>query len=114
MFVIDDKNPCWLIENVCRTTRGAVIDVWKVSTRNCVTKIPLVRMSMSYCESLDNGLFMDNNKPPLILAPRGLVSHSRKSVNDKKNSVGVQSTLAAAFLLLLMVMMMTMMVVIYI
>ena len=27
---------------------------------------------------------MDNNKPPLILAPRGLVSHSTKSVNDKK------------------------------
>ena len=40
---------------------------------------------MSYCESLDNGLFMDNNKPPLILAPRGLVSHSRKSVNSKKH-----------------------------
>ena len=28
---------------------------------------------------------MDNNKPPLILAPRGLVSHSRKSVNNKKH-----------------------------
>ena len=28
---------------------------------------------------------MDNNKPSLILAPRGLVSHSRKSVNSKKH-----------------------------
>ena len=44
---------------------------------------------------------MDNNKPPLILAPRGLVSHSRKSVNNKKHcwcriEIGCSLSAAAA------------------
>ena len=46
---------------------------------------------------------MDNNKPPLILAPRGLVtqvSHSRKAVNNKKHccriEIGCSLSAAAA------------------